>query len=148
QLPGALPGLNQVKFLDAKTGFVFGDGAEQFATGVFKTTDGGRTWEPVPGPRFASWLAGAFQDANTGILAGAWRQLATLRGDTFASAKVDRLGGRALCGMAILPGRAVAVGQGGLILTSVTGGANWGFADLKLPEDVRASLDFKAIHAV
>jgi photosystem II stability/assembly factor-like uncharacterized protein len=147
-LPGSLPGLNQVKFLDAKTGFVFGDATEQFATGVFKTTDGGREWEPVRGPRFVSWLAGDFQDANTGILAGAWSQLATIRGGKFGSAKVDSLGGRALSGMAILPQRAVAVGQGGLILTSTTGGAQWGFADLKLPDDVQASLDFNAISAV
>src|SRR4029077_4279786 len=70
-LSNALPGLNQVKFLDHRNGVVFGDGPKQFATGVFKTGDGGKTWEPVPGPRSASWLAGDFQDARTGILAGA-----------------------------------------------------------------------------
>jgi photosystem II stability/assembly factor-like uncharacterized protein/TolA-binding protein len=147
-LTNALPGLNQVKFTDPKNGFVFGDGIEQFATGVFKTSDGGRTWEPVPGPRSASWLAGDFQDGKTGILAGAWSRLATLRGDTFGSAEVDTLGGRSLSGLTIMPQRAVAVGQGGLILTSVTGGMRWGFADLKLPKDILAGLDFNAIHAV
>ncbi len=147
-LSNSLPGLNQVKFLDPKTGFIFGDGTEQFATGVFKTTDGGRTWEPVPGPRSASWLTGDFQDAKTGVLAGAWSRLATLRADTFGTAEVDSLGGRSLNGMAILPQRAVAVGQGGLVLTSTSGGTRWGFADLNLPAEVLASLDFSAIHAV
>ncbi|HWY85135.1 MAG TPA: YCF48-related protein, partial [Gemmataceae bacterium] len=148
QLAGALPGLNQVKFLDTKTGFIIGDGTEHFATGVFKTSDGGRTWEPVPGPRSASWLAGDFQDAGTGVLAGAWGHLATLRDATFGNGKVDRLDGRSLRGLAILPKQVVAVGQGGLILTSTSGGARWGFAGLDLSEDLRASLDFSAIHAV
>src|SRR5205807_3295025 len=109
---------------------------------------GGRNWEKVQGPRSATWLAGDFQDAATGILAGAWSQLATLRGGNLGGAKVDPLGGRSLTGLAILPQRAVAVGQGGLVLTSVSGGSAWGFADLKLREEIQASLDFNAIHAV
>ena len=147
-LAGALPGLNQVKFLDAKTGYIFGDGTEQFATGVFKTIDGGRTWEPVAGPRSTSWLAGDFQDGKTGILAGAWSGLATLRDESFGKASVDTLGGRSLNGMAILPQRALAVGQGGLVLFSTKGGTQWGFTDLSLAPDLQASLDFNAIHAV
>ncbi len=148
-LTNALPGLNQVKFLDAKAGFVFGDGSEQFATGVFRTGDGGRTWEPVPGPRAPSWFAGDFQDAKTGVLAGAWGHLATLRNDALTIPDdVDPLGGRTLRGLALLPKRAVAVGQGGLILTSVSGGKRWGFADLKLPTDILACLDWNAIHSV
>ncbi len=87
QLTNALPGLNQVKFLDAKIGFIIGDGTEHFATGVFKTTDGGGHWEPVPGPRAVSWLAGDFQDAQTGILGGAWSRLATFRGTSFGQAR-------------------------------------------------------------
>ncbi len=147
-LTNSLPGLNQVKFLDAKIGFLLGDGSEQFATGVFKTTDGGRSWEPVPGPRAAGWLAGDFQDAKTGVLGGPWSRLATLRGDTFGTGEIDPLGGRSVNGMAILPRCAVAVGQGGLVLTSVSGGTKWGFAELKLSDDIRASLDFNAIHYV
>ena len=60
-LPNAMPGLNRVRFTDARTGFVFGDGSDQFPTGVFHTKDGGRTWEPIPGPRSSSWFAGSFQ---------------------------------------------------------------------------------------
>src|SRR5262245_59930912 len=43
----ALPGLNRVQFLDEKTGFVVGDGTDPFPSGVFKTADGGRTWQPL-----------------------------------------------------------------------------------------------------
>jgi photosystem II stability/assembly factor-like uncharacterized protein len=146
-LTNAMPGLNQVRFSDPKLGFVFGDGSDQFPTGVFKTTDGGRTWEPVKGPRSPSWLAGEFLGPNKGILAGAWSRLATFRDGTFASAEVDSLGGRSLRGLQILEKRALAVGQGGLVLTSISHGARWGFADLKLPADVLASLDFHSIHS-
>lgn len=147
-LDNALPGLNQVTFLDPKTGFVLGDGAEQFSTGVFRTNDGGRTWEPVPGPRSTSWRAGVFAKDHTGFLGGAWSSLAKMSGDTFNKAEVDDLGGRSITGLAILPGKLVAVGQGGLVLTSQSGGARYGFADLKLPTEVLACLDFHGIHAV
>ena len=70
-LPNAMPGLNLVRFIDATTGFLLGDGNEQFSSGVFKTTDAGKTWEPVSGPRTTSWFAGDFQDARTGIVARA-----------------------------------------------------------------------------
>lgn len=147
-LTNALPGLNQVKFLDPKTGFIFGDSSEQFATGVFKTIDGGKTWEPVPGPRSGPWLAGDFQDVKTGILAGAWSRLATWRDGTFGTGGVDDVGGRSIGGLALLPQCAVAVGQGGLVLKSTSAGTKWGFADTKLGADIQASLDLTAIAAV
>jgi hypothetical protein len=40
-----LPGLNHVHFVNNQTGFVVGDGSEQFSTGVFITSDNGRTWK-------------------------------------------------------------------------------------------------------
>ena len=58
--PTPCPGLNHVRFLDNKTGFVVGDGTDQFPTGVFITADSGRTWKPVPGPRCPGWLAADF----------------------------------------------------------------------------------------
>src|SRR5262249_9741172 len=60
QLANTLPGLNLVRFADVKTGYFLGDGSAQFPTGVFRTTDAGKSWEPVAGPRATSWLAGDF----------------------------------------------------------------------------------------
>ncbi len=147
-LTNALPGLNRVRFPDPKIGFVCGDGNDQFPTGVFRTTDGGRSWEPVPGRRSATWLGAAFTKDGAGILAGAWSRLATLRDDTFGDGEVDQIGGRSVRGVAMLSDRALAVGQGGLVLTSKTGGARWGFADLRLTPDVMAAIDFHAVHAI
>ncbi len=147
-LINALPGLNQVRFINPKVGFLLADGCEQLPSGLFKTTDGGKTWDPVKGPRFPGWRGGDFHDANTGVLAGPWKSLVTLRQDNFAKANLDELGdlgARHLHAVQILPQRILAVGDGGIILASGSNGAAWGFVDLKLPSDVAACLDLHAI---
>jgi photosystem II stability/assembly factor-like uncharacterized protein len=146
-LANALPGLNQVCFTDPAIGFLLGDGTDQFPSGVFRTADGGRTWEPVAGPRTTSWYAGVFTEPQGGLLAGSWARLAKWRPDKFSIADdVERTEGRDIRGLASGPQQAIAVAQGGLVLTSVSGGAKWGFADLKLPTGVVTCLDFHALH--
>src|SRR4051794_10271681 len=54
-LTNALPGLNVVRFVDATVGYLAGDGSDQYPSGVFTTADGGRSWQPVPGPRCTTW---------------------------------------------------------------------------------------------
>jgi photosystem II stability/assembly factor-like uncharacterized protein len=145
----ALPGLNCVRFVDSQTGFALGDGTDQFATGIFRTADSGRTWQPVPGPRFPAWLAADFQDGRTGAMAGAWSRLGMLRQGNLGMADVDSLGGRAVRGLQVVGKRAVAVGQGGLVLLSKdSAGARWGYADLRLPTEVRACWDLHGVHCV
>jgi photosystem II stability/assembly factor-like uncharacterized protein len=152
-LEGSLPGLNRVRFSDAKHGFLLGDGTDLFPTGVLKTTDGGRRWEPVAGPQCPGWLDADF-DGSSGALTGAWGRLATLRQDTFVVADVDPLGGRSVQAIRLLGNkRALAVGQGGLVLVSRSRGAAWGFVDLTQPPlqlsaEALAALDFHAIDAV
>jgi photosystem II stability/assembly factor-like uncharacterized protein len=147
-LLNALPGLNQIRFVDANSGYLAGDGSEQFPTGVFMTKDGGRNWEPVPGPRCPSWLAADFCPTS-GALAGAWNRLATVRNDKLFAIDEDPLGGRNLRGLQLRGKDAVAVGQGGLILFSRgTRGTTWGYVEdraLKLDREVRAAWDFHAV---
>jgi photosystem II stability/assembly factor-like uncharacterized protein len=146
----ALPGLNRVRFVDGKTGFAVGDSTDQFPTGVFRTTDSGRTWQPLPGPRYPAWLAADFQDAQTGALVGTWSRLTVLRQGTFGKADMeDTLGGRAVRDLEVVGKRAVAVGEGGLVLLSRdTAGGRWGYADHKLPAELRAAWDFHGVHCV
>lgn len=149
QLANTLPGLNQVRFVDAKTGYLLGDGSDRFPSGVFKTGDGGRSWEPVAGPRTTTWLAGDFYDGDSGILAGGWSRLATLRKQKYTLAEhAESLSGRDVAGLQILGRKTLAVAQGGLILTSGSGGSAWDFAKTKLPTELLANLDFHALHAV
>jgi photosystem II stability/assembly factor-like uncharacterized protein len=147
-LDNSLPGLNAVRFADRNTGLLLGDGVDPFASGLFRTMDGGKSWQPVPGTRTAAWTGGDFQDGKTGILAGPMGKLATLRNDTWAYAEHEVLAGRSIGAVRILRDRVVAAGEGGLVLTSATGGAAWGFADVKMPAGARSCVDFQAIASV
>lgn len=142
----SVPGLNMVKFFGERRGIAVGDGTDTFPSGLFQTVDGGRTWKLVPGVRNPSWLAGDFSDPQTGVLAGAWNRLAPVRDGAMGEADVDQLSGRNVTGLKLNGERAVAVGQGGLVMISNdTAGVRWGFADLKLPQEVRAAIDFDAV---
>jgi photosystem II stability/assembly factor-like uncharacterized protein len=141
----SLPGLHLVRFVDKQTGYLAGDGSEQFPTGLFATTDGGKTWAPVPGPRAPSWRAGDFNQEG-GALAGAWNRLATVRRGQVFVVDMDSLGGRSLCGLQLRGDGGVAVGQGGLVLLSRRSrGSSWYYAETGLPAEVRASMDFHAV---
>jgi photosystem II stability/assembly factor-like uncharacterized protein len=141
----SLPALYLVRFVDNKTGYLAGDGSEQFPAGLFATTDGGKSWAPVPGPRAPSWRAGYF-NREGGALAGAWNRLATVRRAQVYAVDQDTLGGRNLCGLQLRGDGGVAVGEGGLVLlSSKSRGSTWNYTDLKLPADVQASWDFHAV---
>jgi photosystem II stability/assembly factor-like uncharacterized protein len=144
---GALPPLSRVRFRDAKHGLLLGDGTDQIPAGIFRTEDGGRSWKPLAGPFCPGWLDGGFsEDGEMATLTGIWGRLATLHGDVLKAADVEDLGGRSICAVHMLSAhRALAVGQGGLVLWSQSQGAAWGFADLKLPAEVLASWDFHAL---
>lgn len=147
-LVNSLPGMHLIRFVDGKTGYLAGDGSEQFPSGVFATTDAGRSWAPVPGPRAPSWRAGDFT-AEGGALAGAWNRLATVRRGRVHSLDMDSLGGRTLGGLQLRGEDAVAVGQGGLVLLSKQSrGSSWHYADLKLPREVIEALDLHAVSGV
>ena len=149
QLPNTLPGLNHVRFVDRMNGFFLGDGSDPFPSGVFKTADAGKSWEPVAGPRTTTWLAGDFYVSKNGILVGGASRLATLRGDKSTLAdRTDWLDGRDITSVQILEKKALAVGQGGLVVSSVSGGAKWGLPQTILPVEVQANCDFHAVCAV
>jgi photosystem II stability/assembly factor-like uncharacterized protein len=142
----SVPGLNVVKFFGERIGLAAGDGSEAFPSGLFGTLDGGHTWKPVPGTRNPTWLCGDFTDPETGVLAGAWNRLAPVRDGAMGAADVDSLGGRNVTGLKLNGERAVAVGQGGLVMVSQdTAGVRWGFPDLKVPQELRAAIDFNAV---
>ena len=144
-LVNALPGLNAVRFADDKTGYLAGDGSDHYPSGLFVTTDGGHSWLPVPGPRAASWLAADCTADGDAALAGAWNRLGTVRNGKAHAVDMDSLGGRNLCGVRLHGKAGVAVGQGGLVLTTDAAGSSWNFAELGLPKNVPYDWDFHAV---
>jgi len=142
----ALPGLNCVRFFDQRNGIAAGDGSDSCPTGLFTTLDSGRTWKAIPGKRCPTWFAADFSDAETGVLGGPWSHLATLRDGLFGAAEVDPLGSRGIRSIKLNGNFAIAVGQGGLILTSSkSAGLKWGFAQPELPKEVLSSCDFESV---
>ncbi|MCZ2344181.1 MAG: hypothetical protein LC104_20655 [Bacteroidales bacterium] len=144
---GALPGLNFVKFFDENRGIVAGDGTDTFPTGVFATTDGGKSWTPIAGPRATTWLGGEFTNFSNGMLTGAWSRVMLVRDGQLKPAELDPLDGRSVRGITSDGTRAVAVAEGGRILTSRTNGTKWGFANLPLSSEALAVLDFRCVAA-
>ncbi len=59
---------------------------------------------------------------------------------------MDSLGGRNLNGVQLHGKTGVAVGQGGLVLTTEAGGSSWNFAELGLAKNVAYDWDFRAVH--
>ncbi|MGL4549678.1 MAG: YCF48-related protein, partial [Gemmataceae bacterium] len=144
-LMNSLPGLHLVRFVGPKTGYLAGDGSEQFPSGVFATTNAGRDWHPVPGPRASSWRGGDFNPEG-GAMGGAWNRLATVRRGQVFSVEMDSLGGRSLTGLSLAGEDGVAVGQGGLVLESrKTRGSSWHFVETKLGRDIMENFDFHAV---
>jgi photosystem II stability/assembly factor-like uncharacterized protein len=145
-LPNALPGLNRVCFTDDKNGYLAGDGSDAYPSGLCATADGGRTWQPVPGPRCTAWWAAEFNAAGEGALAGAWNRQATVRRGKLFLVDSDLLGGRTLRGLQLRGENGIAVGEGGLVLLSDgSRGSSWNFADLRLPPHVVQDWDFHAV---
>lgn len=147
-LMNSLPGLHLVRFVGPKTGYLAGDGSEQFPSGVFATTNAGRDWQPVPGPRASSWRGGDF-NVEGGAMGGAWNRLATVRRGQVFSVEMDSLGGRAITGLALRGDDGIAVGQGGLVLESrKTRGSSWHFVETKLGREALEQFDFHGVAAV
>lgn len=147
-LANALPGLNAIRFVDPLNpylAYLLADSNDQFPSGLFKTTDGGKSWAAMRGPRAPAWLAAEFLHGETGTLVGPWSHLARLADGQIEFADIEALAGRSLRGVCRLKDRLLVVGDGGVVLSSTSSGKSWGFANLPLSHDVRACLDFYAV---
>jgi photosystem II stability/assembly factor-like uncharacterized protein len=140
-----LPGLNAVRFADENRGVVFGDGTDGFPTGAFSTTDGGKSWSAITGPRAGSWTSAAMTNATSGIVGGMWGKLMLVRDGKLTAPELDPLGNRAVRGIVTDGTRAVAVADGGRILTSANSGAKWGFANLPVAQAAADAFDFRCV---
>src|SRR5262249_50104503 len=126
-------------------GYLLADSNDQFPSGIFRTRDAGKSWEPIRGPRCPSWLAGSFTHGGTGVLVGPWSFLSRIQDGQVEFTDIDVLAGPALRGVTQLKDRLLAVGDGGVLLSSPPSGKAWGFAESGLSADIRACLDFHAI---
>lgn len=146
-----LPGLHAVRYFDEKNGFVCGDGSDAFPSGMFTTTDGGRTWRPVLGAKLPSCRAVEFLPGTRhGVVAGAWSHLGTVNPEAgYRDSELDPLAGRTLHAVALTNVQnkpvAFAAGDGGAVLISTDAGKSWGFVNLGLSPAALANCDFRCV---
>lgn len=121
-----LPPIKQMRMLGPRFGWMIGGTSALFPSGAFVANDAGRTWNPLPGPRSPGWVAGDFFDPDTAATAARGGVIAFLRRGALEPARAIDFGLRApICVRLAQSAPGWLVGSGGLILTSVDGGASW-----------------------
>lgn len=139
-----LPAIRRIGFFDLAQGWAVGDTSAYFPTGVYTTSDGGKSWASMPGAANGGWLAADFVDPLTGHLAGRDGALATVRRGGVALAASD-FGLRALRHMKLVKGNAGwLVGDGGLVLQTVDRAGSWQTPPGALPSG-SGNFDFAAL---
>jgi tetratricopeptide (TPR) repeat protein len=116
-----------------------------FPSGVFVSSDSGRSWSPLSGNGDAGWLTGDLMDLHTGVLAGRNGLLAFLRGGEIERLPNDHAG---LCSyLNVRLGRGHGgwlVGEGGAVLCTSDRGLSWHPPAGELPPAARW-FDFSAV---
>ncbi len=121
----ALPGLMCVQFVDERTGFAAGDCTDAFPTGVYRTADGGRTWQALAGPRVNRYHAVSCARADAGLFASD-RGVMILRGDTLTPLPTIPGAAPGARAVACAGDRALVAGSvGGTVQRLAGAGADW-----------------------
>lgn len=139
--------LKSIRFFGLEEGVLIGEPTATNPTGVWNTTDGGQTWQPLAGRASRGWLCAAMVAPEMGLLAGRDGGVALLAGPQLLPAKMPPLRGRSVRGVAFsADAPSWLVGDGGLVLRSTTDGVTWEPAD-GLPDEIRQVNEFRTVAA-
>jgi len=142
----SLPKLTAVQFEDARHGWAVGHGSHLFPTGLFETTDGGRSWRSLPGTQNTRFQKFAVLNGGELLLAGIGGNLslADRGGVRKPTILVDPL--RDMQGIVVAGAKeATAVGEGGLILNSSNAGISWEVVAPAPLQQTDRQVDFYAV---
>ncbi|MGL5093950.1 MAG: WD40/YVTN/BNR-like repeat-containing protein, partial [Planctomycetia bacterium] len=143
-----LSGLHAVRFTDLDHGFAFGDSTDQHPAGLFATTDGARSWQPIRGVRSPGWTDGAFAP-DGGVLVGHGGLFATIvDGRVRPVGGVDWLPNTTVRATTAAGGTLWAVGDQAQVVVSRDAGKTWRKPPVGIPAEIRRSWDFQAVAAV
>ena len=141
-----LPTLKQARFFDAKHGWAVGCPSAMFPTGLFVTDSGGRAWKPVRGETLSGILAADFFEEHTGVAARQDGTALVLRNGSVGPASPADFGQRGLARVKLVPPRfGWLVGDGGLVMMTLDGGASWQTTPVDLPQGTAGEFDFAAL---
>lgn len=146
--PGLSP-LNSIRFADLDLGLAVGEPTSDNPAGVWQTSDGGKTWNAIPGPAVRGWNAVWLLGTDQGVLADRDGNVALLMNPRLLPSRLPALSGRAIRGVTLTgEQRGWLVGEGGLVMTSPSGGVVWETPRQPLPEEIRILADFRSVAAV
>jgi photosystem II stability/assembly factor-like uncharacterized protein len=140
-----LPILKQIRFFDDRRGWAVGCASAMYPSGVFTTQSGGRDWQPLPGSA-VGWLAGAFYDHATGVVAGRDGTVALAQHGSLETVTLPAAGLRSLTRLELVPpAYGWLIGDGGLVLMTADQGGNWSPPPGHLPQEVLRQFDLRAM---
>ncbi|WP_397568484.1 YCF48-related protein [Schlesneria sp. T3-172] len=141
-----LPGLNYVRFFGMDDGIVVGRPTQQSPTGIYKTSDGGKTWRGVQGEAPHSWKAMCFLEPEMGLVGGAEGRVNIMGGEQLFPSKLQPQGFRSVRAITLAADNVGwLAGDGGLVLKTTTEGVAWEVPEGSLPEEMRDVMDFRAV---
>lgn len=145
---GNLPPITYVRFFGLEEGVIVGRPSTDAPSGIMKTKDSGKTWQPVLGTTSAPWRAACFVEPDMGSVAGPEGRLSLVGGDQLMSSKLPQQGLRSIRSVTVLPDDSGwLAGDGGLVLKTSSGGVVWESPETLLPDELRIGMDFRAVEA-
>lgn len=148
RLGEALPPITYVRFFGLEEGVIVGRPTTEVPSGIMKTTDTGKTWQPVVGVTASPWRAACFVEPDMGVVAGPEGRLSLVGGEQLLSSKLPPQGLRTIRAVTILPDDSGwLAGDGGLVLRTSSGGVVWESPETMLPDELRIGMDFRAVEA-
>lgn len=146
QSPGLiLPGLKRVRFFNPREGVAIGNGSSLYPSGIFRSTDGGRSWTPMTSDGAQHWTAGDFVNLEQGAVAGYVGKLGIVAYGRSNPSRTPPLGPRTLRDLHLDGPTGWLVGDGGLVMRTEDGGASWQFPPTPLPAGAGDYFDFRTI---
>jgi photosystem II stability/assembly factor-like uncharacterized protein len=121
-----LPALTRVKFFTRNQGIAVGASSSLCSASLFQTSDGGRSWTPMPLVARESWIDGDFVSMDLGcVLSQQGRSFSLMKNSLEGSTNIQlglKRPARLRFGRS---GQAWLVGERGLVTTSLDGGRSW-----------------------
>lgn len=143
---GQFPAIVAMKWFSPEEALVVCRPETPGSTGIYRTEDGGKNWQPLTGTGGANWLTAALLHPELGVVAGRDGRLSLIGGDQLLASRLPVLTGRSIRGVLLAADESGwLVGDGGLVLTTQTGGVVWQAPATGLPSETRETIDFRCV---
>jgi len=141
-----LPYVRSLTFFDRHRGIAVTQASALYTSGIFRTEDGGQSWQPIRSEADGDWLTGAFTHPQSGALVGRNGAIANLRHDRLAASVSSESRREMLHAVTFsADGSGWLAGDGGLLLQTADAGRHWQLPPQTIPDNVRRLFDFYTV---